>query len=1355
LRQESTRVLVALLAAVPGISMTSAGVAAAVTAYPPPKPIPGWTMELVAAAPVIRHPSVVCTAPDGRIFVAEDPMDISTRHANEQRGRIVCLRPDGGATVFAENLHAVFGLQYLEGRLYVLHNPKFSVFDDAEGVGANRVDLVEQTNPEPWALDWNDHVPANFRLAMDGFFYIAVGDKGLYGAVDRGGRRVDLRGGGVVRIRPDGTGLEVFSTGTRNILDVAMTAEDELFTYDNTDEHEWMGRLTHMVDGGFYGYPFDFIPRRPYTLWMLADYGPGAATGALAWNDDSLPPDWRGALILADFGQRNLRRVRLAREGATFHAAADELLFSDPPPDFRPVGIHETADGHGFFICDWQHVDSKERITVGRLWKLSANFTTNSPPLPAWFIPTAMGKPSNATTGDLIAGLSHPQRQVRLAAQRALARSARHGKTPASQTAAASPSTATLLAANAVHAALLAVLTNSAAEPARWHALWALDAIDEGRAARPAIMRLISDATTPPGVVRQAMRQLGGCRAPEAVPALTRRLNDTDASLRFHAATALRRDGDAAAAPALLRALNDPDLFARFAVFTALNQLGRAHPKLWPDLVSALGAQEPRVRESAFAALRETFDPALVDALAAAASDRTRPAAFRVTALELLAAIHRQPPPWKGEWWAYHPFRLSPPTRTVDWAGTGRILETLRAGVGDGDETIRLAAVHGIATAADRKAIPLLRQLWPREMSSVVRQALLVTLGDLGDSGFAPAIENLLGDAAAPEELRRAAFDAAAKLISKTTPPPESLSGALIAQLRVADLPESLRLAAVEAAGRAQLTNAIPELRSLARSGSAGSREPAVRAIAGFGAVAALPALSDLAADAPVETRREAIEALGNLRDKHALPLLLRAAEDPLTREAAWRSLAAMPSIQALDAYLAALGAPGVVLRDQARQALRAISDAALPELEKRAASLTPPVRAELRRVYGHRPELLTRPLFAAGDAEAPSPEDFARHALNEPGDPWRGQRIFFDEQRTACARCHSVHGWGGDVGPELTTAGAQFGRAALIEAVLYPSKTVREGYQRTELELKSGENLTGIVKAESAGELRFQESDGRIRAIPRDQVVARRNSPLSLMPDGLQSALTPDEFADLIAYLESMKSDPRRPRSEVVPGGLENLLAAPALDGWHGVTGRDPGENPIHPPRHWTLREGVLENDGGAAHLWTDRAFGDFELRFDWRWVDAPKFEEHPLIAADGTEERGEAGARLRERVLDSGDGGVFVRGLFAAQANLFCYPVGSGEFWELRESATGDDKRAFTPRRRADRPLGQWNRMSLLVRGDRVTVSLNGEEVIVGAAIPGLPARGPIGFQHEQGRLQIMNVFLREVRTENQSRK
>ena len=1040
------------------LSLVVAGVLAApaVASGQLPQPRDGWRIELVAEVPAIRHPSVVCAAPDGRIFVAEDPMDIATAHADAKEGRIVCLHPDGRMTTFADGLHAVFGMQYLEGKLYVLHNPKFSVFTDADGIGRERAELLEQTLPLPWALNWNDHVPANFRLAMDGFFYIAIGDKGLYGAVDRSGRRVDLRGGGIVRIRPDGTGLEVVCTGVRNILDVALDAEDEMFTYDNTDEHQWMGRLTHMIDGGFYGYPHDFIPQRPYTLWMLADYGPGAATGLFAWNDDALPRELRGNLLLADFGQRNLRRVAVERVGGTFRAVQDVQLFVEAPADFRPVGISETADGRGILICDWQHRDVKAQVSVGRLWKLTPPHTGAPPGRPEWLVRAAMGKPFDASDPDLLAALSHPQKTTRLTAQRALAT---RGK-------AAAP-------------ALIELLRNGDAEPvARRHALWALDAIDGGEAARELIVQLAQNGE--PGIARQAFRQLGQRGVREALPELLLRLKDVDASLRLAAATALGRIGSAEAIPALLDALADADLFSRFAAFTALNRIGRGNPAAWPAIVAGLEQESERVREGGGFALRDTYEAHLVNALADLTAKPTASIAAREAALRILAALAHQLPEWKGEWWAYHPALHPPPRRTREWEQTPTILAALRAAAESGNERLSAAATHRLA------------------------------------------------------------------------PPPSA---------------------------------------------------------------------------AP----------------KHVIP-----------------------QINAV--------------------------------------------------------------------AAAHNPEEYAQHAKAHRGDPWRGQQIFFDTARVACLGCHSVAGHGGALGPDLTLVAQQLGRDALIEAILEPGKAIREGYRQHTLELASGETLLGAIRTESAETVTLVDALGETQAIEKARIKKREVSALSLMPAGLHATLSFSEFADLIGYLESLRVDPRRSEVKSAPPGFEPLFNGRDLTGWKATP-------------HWTAHSGLLEHDGVADDLWSTRELGNFELHLEWRWPDAPTFADHPVINAEGLEVKNANSQPTRERVLEAGDSGVFLRGFRKAQANLFCYPIGSGEFWEYRESLTGDARRAVTPKQRADRPIGQWNEMQLTLRGDRVTVVLNGLEVITNAQLPGIPARGPIGFQHEHGRIQLRNVFVKDL--------
>ena len=101
------------------------------------------------------------------------------------------------------------GLEWVDGTLYVVHAPFLSALRDTDGDGKadERVDLMTGLGPKlPGFNGINDHVASGIRLGMDGFLYIAVGDKGIPRGVGKDGRTIQLFGGGVIRIRPDGTG---------------------------------------------------------------------------------------------------------------------------------------------------------------------------------------------------------------------------------------------------------------------------------------------------------------------------------------------------------------------------------------------------------------------------------------------------------------------------------------------------------------------------------------------------------------------------------------------------------------------------------------------------------------------------------------------------------------------------------------------------------------------------------------------------------------------------------------------------------------------------------------------------------------------------------------------------------------------------------------------------------------------------------------------------------------------------------------------------------------------------------------------------------------------------------------------
>lgn len=981
-----------------------------------PQPRANWKMELIAEAPKIKHPSVVACAPDGKIFVAEDPMDI-TRPAHVAEGRILCFHPDGRATVFAENLHAVFGMQYLEGELYVLHNPRFSVFRDDDGVGKDRAEVIEQTNPNPWALDWNDHVPANFRLGMDGRFYVAVGDKGIFGAVGRDGKRVDLHGGGILRLRPDGTQLEVYSTGVRNILDVAMTDEDEIFTYDNTDENHWMGRVTHMVDGGFYGYPFDFIPQRPYTLWMTADYGAGAATGVTCNTDDALPPEYKNNLFLADFGQRNIRRVQIERAGATFRPVHDENLFINPPADFRPVGIAFSDDGVSIHICDWQHRDTKEQAVAGRLWKLTWTGKNHATARPPWYAAAATGRKTEAASDDLANALTHPARNVRMAAQRQLA--ARKANVP----------------------------------PTSIHAIWLSDQTE-----RLAAVAKGSNIAT----VRQATRRLGDLRAGATTPTLIQLLKHNDASIRFHAATALGRIGDWRAAEDLVRACNESDMFARYAAFTALNRIARASPDAWPRIIRGLKNESPRIREASAFAMRETYDKELVRMLASAYRyAATNETDFKIAALNALSPLHHKPPEWKGEWWAYHPFRLSPPTKTNNWEGTSVILDTLSAAINDADPRVRAAAIGGLAMFGTAAAGDLLATRIDSDHDVVLR-------------GLA-SMKYPKGGPIAAKAIRAGDLSEPVLQLAKSSPTAEVIS-------------------ALEAAESPAAISVLAELRS-DRS---------------------IPKI--IAALNKPDLRPAALNALASLKTKSAVPEILRVASGP----EAILALAEIPDVSAAELFLTGLSERRMDVRAAARKALTAIRDDAWPKIEPKIRSLPHDAIAELQRIY--RNDSRAADLHAIPVDRLP-PQFYLDFALSNSGDAARGEKIFKDRNGVACINCHRVRGEGIDVGPDLSGVGAQFDRRALAESVLFPSRAVREGYNVVDLELTDGDIISGMIRAENPESLSIQAATGPPQTIPKPKIKSRKSTGVSLMPEGFEAGLSPDEFSDLISFLQTLRS--------------------------------------------------------------------------------------------------------------------------------------------------------------------------------------------------------------------------------------
>jgi hypothetical protein len=173
----------------------------------------------------------------------------------------------------------------------------------------------------------------------------------------------------------------------------------------------------------------------------------------------------------------------------------------------------------------------------------------------------------------------------------------------------------------------------------------------------------------------------------------------------------------------------------------------------------------------------------------------------------------------------------------------------------------------------------------------------------------------------------------------------------------------------------------------------------------------------------------------------------------------------------------------------------------------------------------------------------------------------------------------------------------------------------------------------------------------------------------------------------------------------------------------------------------HWKVVDSVIDYDArseakGDKNLWTQESFEDFALHVEWRLKETSGLYPMPTVLPDGSLKT-DASGNVIKTPTPNADSGILLRGTAQGQVNIWCWPIGSGELWSVRNNKelTAEQRAAAVPKVRADRPVGQWNSMDITVVGDRVTVMLNNKIVIENAQIPGLPASGPIGLQHHGG--------------------
>ncbi len=1200
-----------------------------------PKVPEDFAIRLVANVPAVVYPCQVATAPGGDLFVAEDPMDQVGPYESDH-GKILLMREGKEPVVFAEGFRAIFGMAFRDGSLFVSHMPYLTVLRDVDGDGKadTRKDLFKDLGITD-NKGLNDHIVSGIQFGIDGMLYISTGDKGILKATGPDGKSAQVVGGGIVRCRPDGTEIEVVSTGTRNHLEPNLDAADRIFTYDNTDDGDgWWTRVTHHVDGGYYGYPYDYHGHPDRFLNRMAEYGGGSPCGGVVYKEDAWPEKYRGRAIWSEWGKRKVSAFRFEPDGASFKVGdVVDLAEAGDSGEFRPLDAALSHDGKTLYLADWGMGGwGSKTEKVGRVFAI----THTGPSVPT--------RPRGLDSDPIEAQfrqLDHPSFNERTRAQLAI-----------------------LKAGRAALPTALATLADPKADPvALRHLVWIVDGIVGGTPEADGPLGAALKSAIP-DVRAQAARAFGLRRVRSSVAPLLATLKDPDPTVRLQAVIALGRIGDPSAIPGLLPALTDPDRYLAFSARQALRRLGD-----WDAVSAALGASDGPRRSAILAAAESVYEADAVDLLRKVTTDEQGDPSDRARALAELALVARKAPPWDGKWWGTRPTRGKAPARTIAWASTPAIIETIRASLTSPDTPVRLAAVKAVAEADAREALPTLRVRLRKESSEEARKAIASTLGSMGDRESLPLLVESLNDLDNPEPVRSASL-AAVEVIGG----PEAIQ-ALIKVLTDprALLNEDAQVRVIAALGRFKAKQAVPTILLGLNQLKPEVRAASVEALGRIGVPRESTAkVRKLLADPAVEVRKATIAALAALRDREAILPLMVVADAPETRFEATLALAAIPDVRALQVYLAGIADKSQDVRKACSAAISAIRAQAGPVLELLGArhEIAPAALPELRKIFGQVQPILDwhavgpfpanarppvpadRPVdlaatvpgpenqalawkpikaqppqgmvdlaeFYAGDtedrsafasavlesptarpaqmavgsddtlvvwlngkqvyrfgesrsfepetarvdvdlkagknlvlikcgngggpwafsvaatgtddlaflkgpsAEGYNPDRFRAEALKGQGQAEHGKALFADLKGLACVKCHVVAGQGGGIGPELSGIAARYPREELITSILYPSQRIFSGYETSVVATADGRVLTGLIKSDNADGIEIEDADGKRTRVAKADVEDRKVSDVSLMPNGIVEGISAGDFADLVAYLETLK---------------------------------------------------------------------------------------------------------------------------------------------------------------------------------------------------------------------------------------
>ena len=621
----------------------------------------GFEVTLFAPWQSANYPVYVAAAPNGDLYVSSDGCGSLGRDAD--RGRVLRLRDKDGdgradeVTEFIPSIDSPRGLIWDHDRLYLLHPPHVSVFFDKDGDGVAEDSKRLVSNIAFGFKDRPaDHTTNGLDLGVDGWIYVAGGDFGFIEAIGSDGRKLQNRGGGVYRFRPDGSGLELFSYGTRNILAVPTSPLLDLFGRDNTnDGGGWNVRFHHFSGLDDHGYPRLYLNFADEIIAPLADYGGGSGCGGVYIHEPGFPKEWANAPFTCDWGRAGLYRHQVERKGAGF-------VETEAPKNFIKVNRPTDAD-----------VDGMSRVYQAS-WNGPASFNWAGPEhgfvvqvKPKGYKPEPLPDFEKLSDQELIALFESPSQVRAISAQRTLLRRPESVETTESLHAFAKDSSKELRSRVIALYSISQRLLVSSRFPCS-KVLEKLRSLSQDPSLTAFVMRAIGDLGM--DLVTQGKSGLG------PVDLLKTGLKSSDPRTRLEAIVSTVRQNRAEMAHEIAKSLGHEDPTLAHVAYRAIEALGSYQEAL--DVLKNSSSNSSQRRGASFALMR-IHKTEVVNSLEKHLKD-PKDILFDHS-FEILARLYHKEKKWDTKHWGGRPDTRGPYYEMTTWEQSARILTTLRQAV--------------------------------------------------------------------------------------------------------------------------------------------------------------------------------------------------------------------------------------------------------------------------------------------------------------------------------------------------------------------------------------------------------------------------------------------------------------------------------------------------------------------------------------------------------------------------------------------------------------------------------------------------------------------------------------------------